>query len=448
MSQAPAAYAAPAVEFDLLDVDLVDESRANPRRHFDKTAMGELTASIQALGVIEPILVRPQGGRFEVVAGNRRLRAARSAKLPKIPALIRPLTDGEALEVAIIENLQRADVHPLDEAEGYGRLLASKERKFTPEEIAAKVGKSKAYVYGRLRLLDLTAPARKAFAAGKLTASVALLLARVPADLQPKALDAIVGPGYVDDDEPMGYRQAWNFLHRSFMSDLSKAPFDPADAELLPHAGTCAACPKRSGASPDLFGEVAGPDTCTDPNCYGEKTRVDFHRRSEAAKAAGRSVLSQSEAAKVFESQGSYVRYSSSYATLDAPHPSDPKGRTYRKLLGKKAAEAVVLAQAPNGSAVELLSKKELPKLLKAAGHDFRGVAATETGGSYAAEEKKRREAEKAERAPVREKMGLTEMSVKELVELRRRVVEELTTREVALAAQLASLRKAVGGRK
>jgi ParB/RepB/Spo0J family partition protein len=158
--------------------------KLNPRKHFDAKAMQELTDSVKAQGVVQAIVVRPNGkpGTYEIVAGERRWRAAKAAGLAEIPATIRELTDAQALELAVIENNQRENLHPLEEAEGYEALLKQKHAnlsKYTVEDLMAKIGRSKSYVYQRLKLLDLCEEARKAYYAGKLDYSKAVLIARI-----------------------------------------------------------------------------------------------------------------------------------------------------------------------------------------------------------------------------------------------------------------------------
>ncbi len=125
----------------------------NPRKHFDEAALEELAASIAARGVIQPIIVRPKGTRYELVAGERRWRAAQKARLHEIPALVRDLTDREVLALALIENLQREDLNPVEEARAYQRL--ADDEGMTQAEIARMVEKSRSHVANIQRLLGL-----------------------------------------------------------------------------------------------------------------------------------------------------------------------------------------------------------------------------------------------------------------------------------------------------
>jgi ParB family chromosome partitioning protein len=125
-----------------------------PRRHFDAAAMDDLIASVKAHGVLQPILVRPvSGGRFEIIAGERRWRAAQAAGLHEMPAVVRPLDDRTAFEIALIENIQRSDLNAVEEARGYKRLI--EDFGHTQQALSTIVGKSRSHVTNLLRLLDL-----------------------------------------------------------------------------------------------------------------------------------------------------------------------------------------------------------------------------------------------------------------------------------------------------
>ncbi|WP_353198195.1 ParB/RepB/Spo0J family partition protein [Sandarakinorhabdus sp.] len=126
-----------------------------PRRHFDEQAMAELVASVRAHGILQPILVRPYRGRHQIIAGERRWRAAQVAGLHEVPVVVRPLDDRQVSEIALIENIQRADLNAIEEARGYQRLIA--EHGHTQMVLADIVGKSRSHIANLLRLLDLPA---------------------------------------------------------------------------------------------------------------------------------------------------------------------------------------------------------------------------------------------------------------------------------------------------
>lgn len=155
--------------------------RYQPRRLFDASNLDDLILSVREKGVLQPLLVRPhpdQADCFEIIAGERRWRASQAAGLHEIPVILRNLSDREALEVALIENLQRQDLSPLEEAEGYRRLL--EEFAHTQEELAKAVGKSRSHVANMMRLLALPEPVKKMLDGGELTAGHARALLSSP----------------------------------------------------------------------------------------------------------------------------------------------------------------------------------------------------------------------------------------------------------------------------
>ncbi len=188
----------------LLNIPLGDLkiSAMNPRKYYDQASMDQLTASVRQKGVLQPILVRPSNGKYEVVAGTRRFKAATIAGLKSIPAVVREIDDQEALEMMVIENLQREDVHPLEEAQGY--FILSRKPGYDAAKIAEKIGRSVKYVYDRMKLLSLTKEAKELFLKGKFEAGHAILLARLTPSQQEEAIDqnadALFQHEYVSDD--------------------------------------------------------------------------------------------------------------------------------------------------------------------------------------------------------------------------------------------------------
>lgn len=168
-----------------LPVDFIIANRANPRRTFDPDQLEELTNSIREKGVMSPLLVRPSSDPnvFELIAGERRWRASQRAGLHEVPVIIRDVDDKEALELAIIENVQRADLNPLEEAMGYGQLIEQFD--YTQQDLAQVIGKSRSHVANTLRLLKLPEDVRGMVASGTLTAGHArtLITAENPAQL-------------------------------------------------------------------------------------------------------------------------------------------------------------------------------------------------------------------------------------------------------------------------
>lgn len=180
--------------FQDIDITALTESPWNPRKHYDQAKLEELAASIREKGVIEPLVVRANGkpGAFEILAGSRRFRASKIAGLTSLPAVVRVIDDTAALELAVIENGQREDVHPLDEAEGY-RALMNADKHYTVAVVAAKVGKSESYVYRRMKLLELEGPLLTALAEDRLSIAHAEKLLRLTPALRKEAADPETG---------------------------------------------------------------------------------------------------------------------------------------------------------------------------------------------------------------------------------------------------------------
>lgn len=261
-------------------------SPTNPRRHFDESTLAELAGSVKTRGIIQPIVVRPAGLKFEIVAGERRYRAAQLAGLTEAPCIVRELSDGDVLEIQVIENAQRDDVHPLEECEGFRRILDSGIYGTGQEAIktlASKISMSPSHVYARLKLVDLSKDAQAEFLAGNISMGHAIQIARLDPVGQMKAITATLwenrynGAALADrgarKESPLSVRDLAYWIAREITRDLSKAPWDRLDAQLLPQAGSCAACPKQTGVE-NLLGESEGDSRCLDPGCFKAKEQA------------------------------------------------------------------------------------------------------------------------------------------------------------------------------
>jgi len=197
---APAEHRAPRT----LPTGLLRPNPFQPREHFDAEGIDELANSIREKGILQPIVVRPVPGQpdeFQIVAGERRWRAAQKARLHEVPVVIRAFTDAEALEVALIENIQRADLNAMEEARGYRQLI---ERfNYTQEALGQTIGRSRSHIANTIRLLQLPQPVQDYIASGKLSAGHARTLVGQP-DPEGMARELIEGRLNVREAEDRG----------------------------------------------------------------------------------------------------------------------------------------------------------------------------------------------------------------------------------------------------
>jgi ParB/RepB/Spo0J family partition protein len=341
---------------DVREVELarIVESATNPRKRFSQ--LEDLAASIREKGLLQPVLVRPCGDVFELVVGARRVRASRLVGLEAIPAIVREMSDIEVLEAQVVENNQREDVHPLEEADGFARLLGHGR---SVEDVAARIGRSLGYVYGRMALSRLCPDARTAFLDAKFGPAVAQILARIPrAELQTQALAELLGT-YRPDGEQPSISEARHVVRSKFMLAMADAPFDVADPELVDGAPPCTLCQKRTANQGELFAEFDRDDLCTDVQCFGAKRDAAWVRRSRAAAKAGVRVLLETETEGLF--WGGSVAWSGPWLDLDGEHGS--KRRPLRAVLGDRCPP-VALARDPDGGVHELVDREAVDAIL------------------------------------------------------------------------------------
>ena len=181
-------------EVRLLKLTQIDPNRDQPRADFDESALQELAASIRAVGVLQPILVRRTGERYQIIAGERRYRASRLAGLEEIPAIVRDWDEQKRLEAALVENLQRDDLNPVEEAVGVKRLMEA--ANLTQERVAERIGKSRPAVANLLRLLTLPEEVQKMLVDGRLTAGHARALVTVEPARQVQLANLTVQQGW------------------------------------------------------------------------------------------------------------------------------------------------------------------------------------------------------------------------------------------------------------
>lgn len=258
--------------FETLPLESIQASSTNPRKRFNQQDLEDLAASITEHGVMQPIVVRPiadQPGMFEIVAGERRFRASKIAGKADIPCSVQNLDDIETLRIQIIENMQRKDLDPLEEANGLQQLItatgAHGQKPWTPEELAKKIGKSRSYVYASLNLCKLCDYAKDQLQDEKIGRETALLISRIPGEaLQIDAAKTIIG-------SEMSFRRTKEFIKNNYTYDLGEAKWDKFDDHLIKDVPSCARCPKRTGNYPELYPDIESPDVCTDNACYRNK---------------------------------------------------------------------------------------------------------------------------------------------------------------------------------
>ncbi|HET9086571.1 MAG TPA: ParB/RepB/Spo0J family partition protein [Acidobacteriaceae bacterium] len=350
-----------ATEYRNLPLAVLTESKTNPRCIFEDAALKELADSIRSQGVLSPLLVRPLNERsFEIVAGARRYRAAQMAESETIPVRIVNLTDAEALEAQLIENLQRRDVHPLEEAQGFRALLNLDEPKYSIEQIAAKTGKSPAYVAQRIRLTELAPAVVEAFYKDEIGVGHALMLAKLQPAEQEQALAACFredwGGGSKSKRILLPVRNLQQWIEHNILLILKDAPFSKSDATLNPQAGACLDCPKRTGHNKLLFADVQ-QDACTDPACY--QSKVDAH---VAKTIAAKPKLVQISAAYGQPAEGSTAIPRSKYIEIKQEKPTGKHQQDWPEYKTcKSTTEAIITEGTEKGELRKICADSNCP---------------------------------------------------------------------------------------
>lgn len=272
------------LELQISDIQI---SENNPRKTFKEKELAELSDSIKTKGVLQPILVRVKDDKYELVCGERRLRASIMANIETIPCFLRELSDDEAFECMIIENLERKDVHPMEEAEAFDKMIQSD--RYTVRDIALKLAKSEQMVIQRLKLVCLIDSIKEDFVNDVMTTGHALLIAR-----QSEANQHIIYSDYKDSwqAEHSGYGN-YNKLNNyidGFMVDLSKAKFDKERTDLNSACISCSVCPKRTGANELLFSDLDTSDRCLDRLCFTEKSQNHTAEQIKEINTSGKEI--------------------------------------------------------------------------------------------------------------------------------------------------------------
>ena len=252
-AEQPAAH--PETDVRLLDLNKIVNSTYNPRKNFREDTLLELAESIRQSGVLQPICVRPRDEGFEIVYGERRYWAAAMANLKFIPALVRDLSDAEAEDAAITENLQREDVRPREEAAAYKRALQS--GRHTIESLVGKFGKSEAYIRSRLKLCELIDALAGMLDKEEISVGVATEIAKYPADIQQEVYNDHFAEGCYSSWKTARIKEIARRLYERYMTKLESYNFDKTECLSCQHntanqvlfkdecTGGCAGCQNR-----------------------------------------------------------------------------------------------------------------------------------------------------------------------------------------------------------
>jgi len=350
-----------------IPLTLLTPSPLNPRKRWSTERVARMVASLKTSGQVQPIRVRPNpqytpsNGRppYEIVVGETRWRAAPEAGLGMLEAVVGDYTDQQVIELGVVENTDRNDLHPLEEADAYHSLLQTPDGLqgyANVQDLAARFGQSPSYVYQRLKLRNLCPAGRDAFLADKIKASVALLIARMPDMAEQAKATATLAAGW--GGEPYSYRTAAELLQRDYMLALAKAPFDILATFGV--AGPCHQCPKRSGAAPDLFADVTGGDMCQDSRCYQAKAEEARQAKIAADAAQAAAAPAPAPAPSAPEKAPPVAA-----AAHDAPRPEPKKATPREAAATPKRGGAGALSKAEKeAQAVAALTRERFGSMM------------------------------------------------------------------------------------
>lgn len=265
------------VEYEsvMQDVLLSEIHVSDSNKQFRRALTPDFVASIKTQGILQPLRLRPReslgkGSGYEIVCGERRYLAAKELKLASVPAIIDLMTDEQALDAQISENINREDITPFQEAKVYrvmyDRMKAIHDEGTTIEDLSARLGKSPSYIAQRMQLNNLIPEIAKLLDQEQIQLGHAMIACRLSVGDQ-KECEELLSDKY----EIQTVKDFQEYVDREFLHKLSSAPWKKDDADLVPKAGSCNACPKRTGANPMLFGDANKHDNCLDGKCFSGK---------------------------------------------------------------------------------------------------------------------------------------------------------------------------------
>lgn len=323
--------------FQNIALGAISLGKTNPRKSFDQGKVKELTESILEKGVLQPIIVRCKEGDsgYELVCGERRYRASMQVyELNKerltIPAVIYAnLSDADALEMQITENLQRVDVHPLEEAVAFKSILEL--NKYTVDELAKRLGKSHYYVGQRLKLNSLIEDLQKLLFEDRMSLATALKLCQFSTEVQQKLWDKEL-------KKQSGRIEISAWVMREYLGDLKAASFDLADHTLNPKMGACHSCIHNTAHEGNLFPEEAKAARCLLVSCYQEKAKKHFDIALEEARNDGTVIFlnrSYGKTERVARLEKAGVKVYDRYDVDQQSQPEPPDLEEYQEALGE-----------------------------------------------------------------------------------------------------------------
>lgn len=367
-----------------------------PRKNFDLEYLNQLAASITQHGVLNDLICRHragQPGEFEIIGGECRWRASELAALEELPIKIREMSDGDALELALVDNMKRKDLTELEECDAFWNAMEQRDEHGQPRyatfaALAAKIDVSADYVEARIKLRKLPKAGRDALAAKRISFTTARVICKVPAASIEKVLEVVLHPSKHDfwDKSPgdvLDAEEAQGMIHDRFVRTLSGAPFQLNDAKLMPEhtneggerieGGPCSDCPWNSANQQKteeprkgrFRGDRGSEKFCLNPACFTKK--VERHVAAELVKAKekGATVLAESETKKIMYDNGA-LKHSAAYVELTEkpgwedknPKVEDKKVPTWKKIVEGEVSVPVVVAVDGKGHVHHLVERK------------------------------------------------------------------------------------------
>ncbi len=458
----------PEIQVIQFPTDQIDPSPFQARKRFEEEGILEIGDSIRRVGVLQPLIVRaanPASGRLELIAGERRWRGAKAIGLAFVPVIVRELSDADADEVMLIENLQREDLTESEEAYSLDRMLKLKEEDGTPrytvKTLAEKLSKDISHVTARLKLLLCPKELIAAVDKGPVSVTTAMLVGRIP---DPKAraecAREVLTPSH--QEVPLNYEQTKELIRSRYIVRLDKKDFPLDDEMLVPVkkddagqrclGGACTDCPFRSGnlegvdvatvaSAPGKAGggtRGVDPNMCTLPKCHKLKLDAAWRSQKELAQIADRKVLDGEAAEKAFAGHNGDLVFDGDYVDPAAP-VNLVFGGTLMTKSWKEALKGVdietVLARHPETKKVMQLYDREeaagaLVKLVEAEKAQAQAKPDDQPQGESADEEQARAEAEKQARAKEKEQVEVDKLALWEAVG---EIINGVTSKGVAL---------------